>query len=243
MPLFTKAYRLINRLAGKAIHQYQMIQEGDKIVVGLSGGKDSMTLLHVLRERQKRIPVKYQIFPVYIDPGFENSYVESLKCYCASLGFNLIYEITDHGPLAHSSYNRHNPCFLCSRLRRKRLFEVARDLGSYKVALGHSKDDIIETLFMNMLYAGHISTMVPKQAIFNEGFHIIRPLSFVDESTIKLFSNQMKFPVFTNACPTSKNSKRSEIKDVLSDLYRLSPNVKGNIFRSMSQVRTEYLLT
>jgi len=243
LPLFSKTYRLINRLAGKAIHQYQMIDADDKIVVGLSGGKDSLTLLHVLRERQKRIPVKYHIFPVYIDPGFEKSYAESLRCYCSEMGFELILEITDHGPLAHSSYNRHNPCFLCSRLRRQRLFEIARDLGSYKVALGHNKDDIIETLFMNMLYSGHISTMVPKQSIFNEEFHIIRPLAFVDESTIKLFSNQMKFPVFANECPSSKNSKRSEIKDVLSDLYRLSPNVKGNIFRSMSQVRTEYLLT
>ena len=220
-----------------------MIQDGDKIVVGLSGGKDSLTLLHVLRERQKRIPVKYHIFPVYIDPGFEKSYAESLQRYCSEMGFELIFEITDHGPLAHSSYNRHNPCFLCSRLRRQRLFEIARDLGSYKVALGHSKDDIIETLFMNMLYAGHISTMVPKQSIFNEGFHIIRPLSFVDEGNITLFSKQMKFPIFANECPSSKKSKRSEIKDVLSDLYRLSPNVKGNIFRSMSQVRTEYLFT
>ncbi len=220
-----------------------MIEDGDVLVVGLSGGKDSMTLLYVLGERQKRIPVHYSIHPVYIDPGFEPGFSEDLRVYCSSLGYRLIVEKTDHGPLAHSSFNRHNPCFLCSRLRRKRLFEIARDLGSTKLALGHTKDDIIETLFINMLFAGHISTMTPKQAFFNEQFHIVRPLSFVDESTVSLFADKMKFPVFTNSCPSSKLSKRAEIKSLLSQIYSMSPHVKGNIFRSMSQVRAEYLLT
>jgi tRNA 2-thiocytidine biosynthesis protein TtcA len=220
-----------------------MINDGDKIVVGLSGGKDSMTLLYVLNERQKRIPVKYRIFPVYIDPGFDRSFAGELQRYCLSMGYDLIVEMTNHGPLAHSSFNFHNPCFLCSRLRRQRIFEIANDLGVNKIALGHNKDDIIETLFINMLYSGKISTMVPKQSFFNGEFHIIRPLSFVDESTIALFSKHMKFPVFINDCPSSNNSKRSEIKDILSFLYKINPNVKGNIFRSMSHVSGEYLLT
>lgn len=244
MSRHSKTYALINRLAGKAIHAYHMINDGDRVVVGLSGGKDSMTLLYVLSERRRRIPVKYQLYPVYIDPGFDNSFAEQLKQACSSLlGLDLIVEMTNHGPLAHSEENFHNPCFLCSRLRRKRLFEIARDLGCDTLALGHNKDDIIETLFINMLYSGHISAMVPKQGFFRGKFHIIRPLSFVDESAIRRFSAQMGFPVFDNQCPSSKNSKRSEIKDILSKIYAMNPNVKGNIFRSMSQVRGEYLLT
>jgi tRNA 2-thiocytidine biosynthesis protein TtcA len=243
LPKFSKTYALINRLAGKAIHDYAMIDSGDRIAVGLSGGKDSLTLLHVLNERQKRIPVKYQILPIYIDPGFPGSCIEDLKTYCRTLGYELIYELTDHGLISHSSENRHNPCFLCSRLRRKRLFEIARDNGIRKLALGHHKDDIIETMFINMMYSGHISTMVPKQPFFNGDFYIIRPLAYIEEKTIVSFSKQMNFPVFQNNCPSSSQSKRSEIKEVLTHLYGLNPNVKGNLFRSMSHVRGEYLLT
>ena len=235
---------MINRLAGKAIHHYRMIEDGDRIVVGLSGGKDSLTLLHALGERQRRSPVHYQLFPVYIDPGFENGFaVKQLKQYCSDIGFQLICEVTDHGPLSHSAENLKNPCFLCSRLRRKRLFEIADELNCNKLALGHNKDDIIATLFINMFYAGHISTMVPCQPMFQERFHLIRPLSFVDENLILKFSKDMNFPAFINGCPTAKKSKRSEIKQMLSDIYGMSPNIKGNIFRSMSQVREEYLLT
>lgn len=244
MSRYNKTYASINRLAGKAIRAYDMITDGDRVLVGLSGGKDSITLLYVLNERLKRIPVSYKLYPVYIDPGFGGSYAEELRAFCKEVfGLELIVEITDHGPFSHSEKNLHNPCFLCSRLRRKRLFETARDTGCDKLALGHNKDDIIETLFINMLYSGHISTMVPKQSFFMNKFNIIRPLSFVDEKTISKFSVQMNFPVFENPCPSSKKSKRSEIKNILSEIYAMNPNVKGNIFRSMSHVRQEYLLT
>ncbi len=219
-----------------------MIADGDRIAVGLSGGNDSLTLLWMLRERLRRIPVYYEIFPVYIDPGFENGFADRLKEHCTRWGFDLRVEQTRHGILAHSPENRENPCFLCAHLRRKRLFEIADELGCRKLALGHNKDDLIETLFLNICYAGEICTMSPAQRFFQGKFTVIRPLAFVDELIIRKFAGNNRFPVFDNPCPTSGISKRKEIKEMLGRLYRGNANVKGNIFRAMSHVRTDYLL-
>lgn len=227
---------------GKALHRYQMISDGDRIVVGVSGGADSLTLMWMLAERLARIPIDYKLFAVYIDPGFEESFAETLKAYYKNLGFFLRVEYKDYGVLGHSSVNRENPCFLCSRLRRKRLFEIADELGCRKLALGHNKDDIIETLFMNICYAGEISTMLPSQTFFQQRFTLIRPLAFADERLIRRFAEDQRFPVFENPCPTAKTSKRQEIKSLLKQLYRSNKKIKGNIFRAMSHVRPEYLL-
>ena len=227
---------------GKAIHRYEMISHGDRIAVGLSGGKDSLTLMWTLTERLSRIPVSYELFPIYIDPGFECRIGEELEGWCAELGWRLSMEVTDHGIVAHSPQNSENPCFLCSRLRRKRLFEIADRLGCSKLALGHHKDDIIETLFLNMCYAGEISTMAPSQPFFKGRFTVIRPLAFVDEDTIRRFAQERRFPRFVNPCPSADVSKRKEIKTVLQQLYRSNRKIKGNIFRAMHHVKTDYLL-
>lgn len=237
-----KTYKALNRAVGQALHRYNMISDGDRIVVGVSGGKDSMTLMHMLSERQARIPVKYELFAVHIDPGFEGGFSESLKNYCAKQGFALRVENTDYGVVGHSPANRENPCFLCSRLRRKRLFEIAHELDCSKVALGHNKDDIIETLFLNIFYAGEISTMVPSQTFFQGIFTVIRPLAFADESLIKTFAKDQEFPEFINPCPSATNSKRRQIKALLNDLYRSNKKIRGNVFRALSHVRTDYLL-
>ncbi|MBW1606851.1 MAG: tRNA 2-thiocytidine(32) synthetase TtcA [Deltaproteobacteria bacterium] len=219
-----------------------MISDGDRILVGLSGGKDSFTLMWMLNERLKRIPINYELSAVYIDPGFEEGFGEPLAEYWNRTGHEIKIEHTDYGILAHSTQNRENPCFLCSRLRRKRLFEIADELGCNKIALGHNKDDIIETLFMNICYAGEISTMMPAQSFFQERFTLIRPLAFVDEDVIRRFAKEKSCPDFINPCPTAKVSKRQEIKRLLQQLYTSNKKVKGNIFRAMSHVKTDYLL-
>jgi tRNA 2-thiocytidine biosynthesis protein TtcA len=219
-----------------------MISDGDRILVGLSGGKDSLALLTILKERRPRIPIKYELFAACVDPGFEGGFSESLADYCDGNGFKLIVEYTDYGILAHSSTNRENPCFLCSRLRRKRLFEIADELGCNKLALGHNKYDIIETLFLNMCYSGEISTMVPSQSFFQGRFTVIRPLAFADEDIISRFAAEKEFPAFVNPCPSAKVSKREEIKTLLRQLYTSNKKIKGNIFRAMSHVNTDYLL-
>lgn len=235
-------YRSLNRAVGKAIHRYDLISEADRIAVGLSGGKDSLTLMQILVERQARVPVAYELFAIHIDPGFEGGFSEPLEAYCAKQGFNLRVEFTDYGLKGHSPENRENPCFLCSRLRRKRLFEIADELDCNKIALGHNKDDIIETLFMNIFYAGEISTMVPSQSFFGDRFTLIRPLALADETLIKSFANDQKFPEFINPCPSASNSKRQEIRSLLTGLYRGNNKIKGNIFRAMGHVRMDYLL-
>jgi len=227
---------------GKAIHAYDMIDAGEKLAVGLSGGKDSLTLCWILQNRLKHIPVDYDLTAIYIDPGFENGFADRLAEHCGAMGIDLIVEHTDHGQIAHSSENRENPCFLCSRLRRKRLFELAESIGARKLALGHHKDDIIETLFLNIFYAGEISTMAPRQEFFNGAMTIIRPLAFLDEDKIRKFSELMQFPVFESTCPSAKQSKRYAVKEMLTELYRTNRKIRGNIFRALHHVKLDYLL-
>ena len=232
----------MNRSMGQALHRYRMISDGDRIVVGVSGGADSLTLMWMLMERLVRIPIKYELFAVFIDPGFEGSFAEPLEIYCDKIGFPLRVEYTDYGVRGHGPDNRENPCFLCARLRRKRLFEIAAELGCNKLALGHNKDDIIETLFMNICYAGEISTMLPVQSFFQEKFTLIRPLAFADEDLIRRFAREQRFPDFINPCPTAATSKSTWTWPRTKRIYGSNKKIKGNIFRSMSHVRPEYLL-
>ncbi len=241
MPRHSYTYKALNSLVGKAIHRYDMTADGDRIAVGLSGGKDSLTLLWALAERQKRVPVDYTLFPIYVDPGFDGGFADALTDTVREMGFELTVERTDHGRVAHSSANRENPCFLCARLRRKRLFQIADRLGCRKLALGHNKDDIIETLFLNICYAGEISTMLPRQAFFGGRFTIIRPLAMVEENSIRRFARERRLPCFANPCPSAGRTKRSEIKHMLETLYRSNRKIKGNIYRAMRHVKLEYL--
>lgn len=242
LPRHSYSYKALNSLVGKAIHRYGMIEDGDRIALGMSGGKDSLTLLWALAERQKRVPVRYDLFPIYVDPGFQGGFTDALVDTCRHLGFHLTVDRTDHGMVAHSDANRENPCFLCARLRRKRLFKIADGLGCTKLALGHNKDDVIETLFLNICYAGEISTMLPRQELFNGRFTVIRPLAMVDENSIRRFSKAQAFPRYANPCPSAGTTKRSEIKAMLNGLYQTNSKIKGNIYRAMSHVKMEYLL-
>jgi len=235
--------KTVSRAIGRAIHHYEMISDGDRVAVGLSGGKDSLTLMWALQERLSRVPIDYSLFAIYIDLGFEEDPAHLVTDYCKEMGYKLQVEHTDYGTIAHSEENRENPCFLCSRLRRKRLFEIADELGCNKLAFGHNMDDIIETLFLNMCYSGEISTMLPCQPFFKGKLTVIRPLAFIDGSTINRFAEGHAFPEFENPCPTAKISKRREIREMLKRLYETNGKIKGNIFRSMSHVKPDYLLS
>lgn len=235
-------YRYLNRDIGKATHDYRMIEDGDRILVGVSGGKDSLTLLWALNERLSRVPVSYALYGVYINPGFEPDFAGDLAEWTRMHGFSLRVEHTNCGIVAHSETNRENPCFLCARLRRKRIFEVADELQCNKVAFGHHKDDIIETFFINTCYAGAMYTMRPKEVFFGGRVTVIRPMAYVDEDRIQKFADANHFPRFDNPCPTARVSRRREIKLLLKQLYTTNRNIKGNIFRSLRRVKPEYFL-
>jgi tRNA 2-thiocytidine biosynthesis protein TtcA len=232
----------INHAVGKAIHDWQMISENDKILVAVSGGKDSQTLLHILFSFQKKSPIKFDLIPVHIDAGFDGSFAKDLAGFIATRYMEPRIEYKNYGVLAHSDENTENPCFLCSRLRRRRLFEIAEKEGCKKIALGHNKDDIIETLFINICYAGKISTMKPVQSFFGGILDIIRPLSYVEKNDINRYCEKYNLPGFKNNCPSAGTTKRLEIREMLENLYHHNSHIKGNIFRSMSNVAQDYLL-
>lgn len=232
----------IDHAVGKAISDWDMILDNEKILVGISGGKDSQVLLNILFSLKKKAPVDFEILPVHIDAGFDGSFAEELGRYIEDTYGCLKIEYKAYGVLAHSSENTENPCFLCSRLRRNRLFEMAKEEGCQKIALGHNKDDIIETLFLNMFYSGKMATMKPKQSFFKGTLDIIRPLSYIEKKDIARFAQFYGLPEFRNNCPSSDKTKRTEIRHMLEDLYKHNKNIKGNIFRSLRNIVPEYLL-
>ncbi len=225
---------------GKAIHRYGLVQDGDRVLVGVSGGKDSLTLLHLLHERRKRVPIHYELIPVHIDMGFGSGRQELLREFFETRGLSYHIEQTQIGGFAHSLENRENPCFLCSWERRKLIFQTAQRLQCNKIAFGHHKDDIIETFLLNILYSAEISTMLPVQTMFKGEMTIIRPLALVDERKIERFAREMNFPFGPSGCPSSGNTKRKEIKELIQTLEKMNPKTKGNIFRSLSNVKWDY---
>lgn len=236
------ADRRMFRPVGRAIRRYGLIQEGDRIAVAVSGGKDSLTLLWLLHERLKWVPVRYELTALHLDPGFPGSRPEEVRGFCREWGIPFYFEATDFGPRAHSPENRENPCFFCSRLRRRRLFERTRDLGCNKLAFGHNQDDIIETLFLNILYSGEIGTMVPRQPLFQGALTLIRPLALLAETEIRSWVRRQGWPEIVNPCPSAGRTSREQVKQMLTRLYSANRKIRGNIFRSLSRVRTEYLL-
>jgi len=231
----------IRSLVGKAIHRYGLIQDGDRILVGVSGGKDSLSLLHLLKERLKRVPIRYELFTVHIDLGFDSGRADILRDYFEKEGLTYHIEFTDIGKKANSSENRENPCFLCAWERRKKLFQLASRFKCNKVALGHHKDDIIETLLLNIFYSGEISTMLPLQPLFKGKITIIRPLSLLEEKKIGKFARAMHLPVGSSGCPSSGRTKRKEVKEIIETLSKKNRKVKGNIFRALANVKLDYL--
>lgn len=217
-----------------------MIENGDRIAVGVSGGKDSLSLLSLLSERRRWVPIQYDLVAVHIDLGFDGT-GEKIASYFRQERIQYRIEATRIGPTAHSEINRENPCFLCARLRRKRLFELANSMGCRKVALAHHRDDIIETLLLNMFYCGEIGTMVPHQRLFKGKLSIIRPLALTDEDAIQRYAKAQRFPIIQSGCPTTQDSERDRIKAILTELGRKNNKIKGNIFRSMQNIRMDYL--
>ncbi len=243
MPPISAADKKVQGLLGKAVREYDMIENGDRVAVAVSGGKDSMAMLYMLKERLKWIPSRYDLLAINLDMGFEGTQPHQIEQACQEMGVPFYMEKTDYGIKAHGPENKENPCFLCSYLRRKRLFELSKTLNFSKIAFGHNKDDIIETLFLNMFFSGELSTMMPRQSLFQGRLTIIRPLAYLEENRIKAFVRRNGLPEIPNPCPSAGRSSRKEIKEFLSVFYARNRKIKGNIFHALSHVRPEYLPT
>ena len=227
---------------GKAIHTRGMIEDGDHIMVAVSGGLDSLSLLWLLRERLSRVPISYTLTAVHVDLGFGANSGAQLEVFFVKNGFDYRIIATDIGRRALSPDNRESPCFLCSWLRRKALFRTAEEIACKKIAFGHHKDDIIETFFLNVFYGASISTMTLMQEFFKGRLHIIRPFFMIDKDLINRYAKAMGWEDISSGCPSSGFSKREEIKAMLSQFYCGNKKVKGNIFRALHSVRPDYLL-
>ena len=204
----TKLFLHLKKWLEKAVLDYKMIEEGDRILIGVSGGADSFALLELLASPMIYVP-RFSFIAVNIDMGFDpvyNAYNELVK-YFRENNYPFVIEKTDIGNLAHSDFNKKNPCFLCSRLRRKRIFEIADAEGCNKIAFAHHRDDIIETLLINMFYGREISTMMPNQTIFGGKLHIIRPLAYLREELVKTFGHEVP--------PREKEEDKGFLKKIL----------------------------
>ncbi len=231
----------INRLIGQAMHTYSMLADGDSVLIAVSGGIDSLVLAAILQQWQKKAPIHYAITAIHLDMGFkESGIVPSLEKQLERHKIPLDIEWTDFGRRANN--NKKSGCFHCARNRRTRLFDLAREKKCNKLAFGHHKEDIIETFFINVLYGGNISTMVPSQPLFDGKLTVIRPLAFLDKKQIITIGDDFGLQAMDNPCPLSKTSKRETVRQLLNDLYKKDENIKGSIFAALGNVRQDYLL-
>jgi len=229
----------ISKRVGKAITDYNMLSDGDKICVAVSGGKDSLTMLRVLQDRQAFVPIEYKLLAVHVDMGYPCQHPKILAEYFKK--HNVEYHI-EKIDILKGKTRKDISCFWCSWNRRKALFSVADRFGCSKVALGHHKDDIVETTLLNLFFHGEISSMNPKQELFKGKITVIRPLAYVDEEMIIKFSKELDFPHHKCACPNSITSNRTKVGEIIKDLRKVCPDVKTNIFRSIKRIKTDYLL-
>ncbi len=230
----------ISKRMGKAIADYDMLQDNDKVIVAVSGGKDSLTLLNVMLYRQSFIPINVELLAVHIDYGIPKFPTKRLIEYFQEKKIRYIVEKIDF--LKDSDIKDTN-CFWCSWNRRKALFEIADRLGFNKIALAHHMDDIVETILLNMFFNGEIGAMKPKQELFGGKITIIRPLAYETEELISRLAKKEGFDDIDKFdCPNKNNSKREMVKKIISDIKKINPAVKTNIFRSLKNIKKDYLL-
>ena len=231
-----------NRKIGQAMHNYSMLADGDRVLIAVSGGVDSLVLTWILNYWQHKAPIQYDILAVCIDNGFDASTGDNVAKQLRQI--NVPYQIkkTDFWEKATVAENGKIVCHHCSRLRRNLLFSIAEQQDFNKIAFGHHKDDILETFFINLLYAGNLSTMVPRQELFEGRLNIIRPMAYLEKKDVLKIAEKVNIIPVKNPCPKDSDSKRQEARRILSSLCDLDPKVKSNIFAALSNIRKGYLL-
>lgn len=230
----------IRKAVGKAINQHGLIDAGEKILVAMSGGKDSLVLLDTLTERLRYLPICYEVFAVHVSISNLPMKVDTnyLMEFCHDRNVELFIRNIkiDMDFSEIKSY-----CFFCAWNRRKVLFDMVKELGCHRLALGHHMDDIIETLLMSMCMNGRISSMPIKLSMFDGEFSIIRPLCFISEKEIKRYCRLKGFKTEVDECPYARDSKRQVFKEIIHHLEKTSPRIRKNLFNSMWNIDKKYL--
>lgn len=236
-----KILRKLSKTTGKTIYNYSLISEGDHIVTGLSGGKDSLTLLDILAEKKRKMPINFNITACYVELeslGHKIN-IDELQDFCKSRDITFMVKRINPDLNLHPGKDK---CFICSWFRRKTLFNLCRELNAHKLALGHNMDDIVETFIMNTFFQGNISTMPVKLSMFEGELFIIRPLAEVEESLIEKYSSIKNLKVQRQECTYSKAQSRSKVKNIILELEKFNPDVRRNIFNSLKNIKKDYLL-
>ena len=219
----------------KAIEDYNMIEEGDKIGVALSGGKDSISMLLGLKALQRFYPKKFEIIAISINPGFDFFDKEFLKETCNKIDVPLFIEDTNIKEIVFDVREEKNPCSLCSNFRRGALNSVAIREGCNKIALGHNEDDVLETFLLNLLYTGSINTFSPVSYMDRSKITLIRPLIYAPEKSIKAFTKRNNIEIMNKVCPMDGISKREDIKTMIKDLKIDIPHIRANLYGAIKR--------
>lgn len=226
--------RILSHLR-KAIEEYKMIEEGDKIAVCLSGGKDSITMLHALKALQRFYPKKFELIAVSINPGFEFFDTEFLQEICDDLEIPLLIEKSNAKEIVFDIRKEKNPCSLCANLRRGVINSIAIREGCNKISLGHNQDDVLETFLLNLLYTGNIGTFSPVSYMDRSKITLIRPLVYTPEKEIRRFIRKNNLAVMPKVCPMDGTSKREDMKQLIFTLTKDIPMLRANLFGAIQR--------
>ena len=236
-----KTEYFIEKKVGMAINRFNMIESNDKVLVCVSGGKDSLALFKILNDRKKRLPIDYEIRAINITTDYEKDILEKkakLKNFFDLIGCTCIFKDIE---IKQKNKLNKEDCFFCSWNRRKEIFETAEKMGFNKIAFGHHKDDVIETILMNLFFNGEISSINPVQKLFKGKITIIRPLILLEEKEIFEYIKKTAINTVKSVCPRNYDSKRFIVKDIIQKLSKLNPYIKSNILKAPTRIKKDYI--
>lgn len=218
----------------RAVEEYDMIQEGDRVAVGISGGKDSLVLLGALANLSRYYPKKFSVVGLTLDMGYNSDY-SKIKKYCEGFGVEHLVKYTNIKEVIFDYRKEENPCSLCAKMRRGALNDFAIEQGCNRVALGHHNDDVLETFMLSLLYEGRINCFSPVTFLDRTGIYQIRPLIYVREGDIRGVVKRLDVPVLKSSCPVDGETKRQEIKEIIAELDKtVNPGMKKRLFTAIS---------
>lgn len=227
-------------LVRQAIDEYSMIDEGDKIAVGISGGKDSLTLLYALNGLSKFYPKKFSVCAITVDLGYDNVDFSRIKALCDELSVEYKIVKTDIAKIVFDIRKEENPCALCAKMRKGALNNAIIEMGCTKVAYAHHKDDVIETMMLSLLYEGRLHTFSPVTYLDQTNIKVIRPLIYMNESEVIGFVNKHNLPVVKSACPVDGHTKREYVKELIRQINLDNPGVKNRMFSAIKSGIPDY---